>query len=108
MRCTPPSVYGPSHEERSIFLQVPAVASSVHPRDLEDPFLLRKGVNFVNIYPCGTSVHLRWRMDAYFVHPFKPRNLTGVDLFLQPRPHPHSFNWHCGLQHTRTRCQIKV
>uniref|UniRef100_A0A3P8QJJ7 Uncharacterized protein n=1 Tax=Astatotilapia calliptera TaxID=8154 RepID=A0A3P8QJJ7_ASTCA len=34
-------VYGPSHEERSIFLQVPAMTGSVHPRNLEDPLLLQ-------------------------------------------------------------------
>lgn len=35
------SVYGPSHEERGVFLQVPAVTSCVHPRDLEDSLFLR-------------------------------------------------------------------
>uniref|UniRef100_A0A3Q0SS12 Uncharacterized protein n=1 Tax=Amphilophus citrinellus TaxID=61819 RepID=A0A3Q0SS12_AMPCI len=34
-------VYGPSHEEGSILLQVPAMTSSVHPRDLEDSLLLQ-------------------------------------------------------------------
>lgn len=33
-------MYGPSHEERSIFLQVPAVTRSMHPWNLEDPLLL--------------------------------------------------------------------
>lgn len=34
-------MYGPSHEERSIFLQVPAVTSSMHPWDLEDSLFLQ-------------------------------------------------------------------
>lgn len=34
---------------------------------------------------------------TYLVNPLEPRYLTGVDLFLQPRTHPHSFCWHLVL-----------
>lgn len=33
----------------------------------------------------------------HLVNPFKSRYLTGVDLLLQPRTHPHSFCWHLVL-----------
>ena len=52
------SMYGPSHEERSIFLQVPAMACSMHPRDLEDPLFLKMFIfyqfcnNNSSVYVC--------------------------------------------------------
>lgn len=48
-------VYGPSHEERGIFLQVPAVACSMHPWDLEDPLFLET-FTYCQLLKYSTSV----------------------------------------------------
>ncbi len=58
-------VYGPSHEERSVFLQVPAMTRGVHPRDLEDPLFL-ENFTFVSIWTiklvCAWCVCVCWRV----------------------------------------------
>lgn len=67
------SMHGPSHEERSIFLQVPAVASSMHPRDLEDPFFLE--INITNHH------HQRFEDVFFSTHLPKVQCTTGRNKF---------------------------
>ena len=51
------SMYGPSHEEWSVFLQVPAMARSMHPRDLEDSLFLKMFI-FYKFMNNNSSVHV--------------------------------------------------
>lgn len=89
-------VYGPSHEQRRVLLQVPAVTCRMHPGDLEDPLLLKISTASS---ACGRPPEERAkRRLTYLVDPLQPRDLTRIDLFLQPRPHPHSFYRHCDLR----------
>lgn len=95
-------VNGPSHEERSVFLQVPAVTRRVHPRDLEDSLLLRKSQSVSII---EASVRDSTEANTYFVNPFQSWDLTRINLFLQPGPHPHPLYWHCDLREESSQVQ---
>lgn len=90
-------VDGPSHEERSIFLQVPAVTRSVHPGDLKNPLLLQVVDMVSTCTRTSVCTCVCKRAHTYFVDPLQARDLTGVDLFLQPRPHPHPLYGHVVL-----------
>ena len=57
-----------------------------------------------SMFACaGASLHVCVCVvySAVFSHPVNPfqaRDQTGVDLFLQPRPHAHPLHRHGGLQ----------
>uniref|UniRef100_A0A668VNG4 Uncharacterized protein n=1 Tax=Oreochromis aureus TaxID=47969 RepID=A0A668VNG4_OREAU len=77
----PNIIHQGGHVTGFIFLQVPAMTGSVHPRNLEDPLLLQT-IYIVYIILKLQCVCVCVCNNTHFVKPFQSWNLTGFDLFL--------------------------